>query len=53
MIKRPFSTKWQRVTQPLELVHSDVCGPLNVQAREGYKYYALSLTAFQDTLSHN
>ena len=39
MIKRPFSAKGQRATQPLELVHSDVCGPLRVQARGGYEYY--------------
>ena len=30
MTKRPFFAKGQRATQPLELVHSDVCGPLNV-----------------------
>jgi hypothetical protein len=23
----------------LELVHSDVCRPINVQAREGYEYF--------------
>ena len=32
MTKRPFSAKGQRVTQPLELVDSDMCGPFNVQA---------------------
>ena len=36
--KRHFSVKWQRVTQLLELVYSDVCGPLSVQARRGYEY---------------
>ena len=39
MTKRPFSTKGQRATQPLKPVHSDVCGPLNVQARRSYEYY--------------
>ena len=29
----------QKVTQPHELVHSEVCGPLNVQARGGSIYY--------------
>ena len=38
MTKRPFSTKGQRATHSLELVHSNVCRPLNVQAREGYEY---------------
>ena len=33
MTKRPFSAKGQTATQPLELVHSNVCGLLNVQAR--------------------
>ena len=39
MIKRPFSAKGQRATQPLELVDSDVCWPVNVQARGSYEYY--------------
>ena len=39
MTKRPFSTKGERAKEPLELVHSDVCGPLNVQARGGYEYF--------------
>ena len=39
MTKRLFFAKGQRATQPLELVHSDVRGPLNVQARGGYEYY--------------
>ena len=38
MTKRPLSTKRQRTTQPLELVHSDVCRPFNVQAKWGYEY---------------
>ena len=37
--KRPFTTKGLRVEQPLELVHSDVCGPFSTQARGGYEYY--------------
>ena len=39
MTKRPFSAKGERAKDPLELVHSDVCGPLNVQARGGYEYF--------------
>ena len=39
MTKRPFSGKGERAKEPLQLVHSDVCGPLNVQARGGYEYF--------------
>ena len=39
MTKRPFSTKGTRAKEPLQLVHSDVCGLLNVQARGGYEYF--------------
>ena len=40
MNKRPFTTKGERSKEPLQLVHSDVCGPLSVQARGGYEYFA-------------
>ena len=39
MTKRSFSAKGERAKQPLGLVHSDVCGPLNVKARGGYEYF--------------
>ena len=39
MTKRPFKTKGQRAKEPLELIHSDVCCPMNVQARGGYEYF--------------
>ena len=39
MTKRPFLTKRTRAKEPLQLVCSDVCGSLNVQARGGYKYF--------------
>ena len=39
MTKSSFSAKGFRVKEPLELVHSDVYGPLNVQARGGYEYF--------------
>ena len=38
MTKRPFSAKGSRATKPLQLVHTDVCGPLNVQEKGGYEY---------------
>ena len=28
-----------RATKPLELVHTDVCGPMRVQAIGGYEYF--------------
>ena len=31
--------KGNRAKEPLELVHNDVCGPINVQARGGYEYF--------------
>ena len=39
MTKRPFTAKGRRATELLELVHSDVCGPLSTQARGGYEYF--------------
>ena len=43
MTKRPFTTKGLRAEQPLELVHSDVCGQFSIQARGGYEYYVTSI----------
>ncbi|KAA0056556.1 gag/pol protein [Cucumis melo var. makuwa] len=39
MTKRSFSGKGLRAKTPLELVHSDLCGPMNVKARGGYEYF--------------
>ena len=39
MTNRPFNAKGNRATECLELIHSDVCGPFNVQARGGYEYF--------------
>ena len=39
LTKRSFSTKGERAKKPLGLIHSDVCGPSNVQARGGYEYF--------------
>ena len=41
MTKRPFKAKGYRATKPLELVHTDVCGPMGVQARAGYEYFVI------------
>ena len=39
MTKRPFTGKRLRATEPLELIHSDVCGPMSIKARGGYEYF--------------
>ena len=39
MNKRPLKAKGYRATKPLELVHTDVCGPMRVQAKGGYEYF--------------
>ena len=39
MTKRPFKAKGNRATIQLELVHTDVCGPMTIQARRGYEYF--------------
>ena len=39
MIRRSFSIKGEKSKEPLQLVHSDVCGPLSVQAGGGYEYF--------------
>ena len=39
MTKQPFNAKDRRAQKLLELVHSDVCGPMSIQAKGGYKYF--------------
>ena len=39
MTKRPISTKGYREKELLELVHSDLCGPMTVQAGGGFEYF--------------
>ena len=39
MTKRPFKAKGNCATIQLELIHTDVCGPMSVQARGGYEYF--------------
>ena len=36
--RKPFG-KVVRATQPLELIHSDICGPMNVKSRHGASYF--------------
>lgn len=39
MVTRPFKAKGYRAKEPLELIHSDLCGPMSIQARGGYEYF--------------
>ena len=43
MTKTPFSGTLERATDLLEIIHTDVCGPMSVEARGGYRY-SLSFT---------
>ena len=39
MTKTPFTGHPERVGELLEIIHSDVCGPMNTGARGGYFYF--------------
>ncbi|KAK4838721.1 hypothetical protein QYF36_015896 [Acer negundo] len=39
MTKRTFFAKGARATECLGLIHTDVCGPMSIQARGGYEYF--------------
>src|SRR3954463_413342 len=43
MTKTLFSGTMERATNLLETIHTDVCGPMSVEARGGYRY-VLTLT---------
>ena len=45
--KTPFSGTMERVTDLLEIIHTDVCGPMNIEARGRYHYFLI----FTDDLS--
>ena len=38
MTKTPFSGMMERATDLLEIIHTDVCGPMSVALRDGYRY---------------
>ena len=39
-ISKPFPQSEHKFKEPLDLVHSDVCGPMSVHSFSGYSYYA-------------
>ena len=47
MTKTPFFRTMEQATDLLEIIHIDVCGPMNIEARSGYHYFL----TFTDDLS--
>ena len=47
MTKTPFFGTMQQATDLLEIMHTDVCGPMNIEARGRYHYFLI----FTDDLS--
>ena len=47
MTKTPFSGTMERATDLLEIIHTDVCGSMNIEAHGGYHYFL----TFTDNLS--
>ena len=47
MTKTPFSGTMERATNLLEIIYTDVCSPMSVEARSGYRYFL----TFTDDLS--
>ena len=39
MTKTPFSRTMEQAIELLEIIHTDVCGPMNIEARGGYRYF--------------
>ena len=39
MTKTPFSRTMERASDLLEIIHSDLCSPMNVEAHDGYRYF--------------
>ena len=47
MTKTPFSRTVERATDLLEIIHTDVCGPMSIEIHGGYCYFL----TFTDGLS--
>ena len=41
MIRTPFSGHKERTSELLGLIHTDVCGPITIEARGGYSYFII------------
>ena len=42
MTKTPFSGTMERASDLLEIIHTDVCSPMSVEACSGYRYVLTS-----------
>ena len=49
MTMRPFKAKGYRAKKVMDLVHTDLCGPMSTDARGGYEYFINSLMITQGT----
>ena len=49
MTMRPFKAKGYRAKEVLDLVHTDLCGPMSISAREGTSTSSHSLMITQGT----
>src|SRR3954462_13081653 len=47
MTKTTFSGTMERANDLFEIIHTDLCGPMSVEARGGYRYFL----TFTDDLS--
>jgi hypothetical protein len=47
MTKTPFSGTMEQANDLLEIIHTNVCGPMSVEAHGGYHYFL----TFTDDLS--
>ena len=41
MTKTPFSGTMERATDLLEIIHTDICGPMNIEAHDRYHYFSI------------
>ena len=48
MTKSPFAKSCERASKLLELIHSDVCGPMSTTAKGGYQYFVTLPTTWVD-----
>ena len=47
MTKNPFSRTMERATDLLEIIHTDVCGLMSVEARGKYRYFLTFTNDFE------
>ena len=39
MVNQPYQQKNKRCSRKLQLIHTDICGPMNVTSNSGYRYF--------------